>query len=160
VLSEDGQKLLADPDIRKLPARPSVYARLPPDYHNPFAAARQGAYRYGNDASRERLGLVSSLFSQWLGQPHERLSALWARVHAGEAAGQNLAAVRERLTHPPLDATQATSPELLALFARRQDRGTQESPADDTLGRREIDWQFQAALRFTEAERLLDGMGL
>ncbi|MDH1628746.1 ABC transporter substrate-binding protein [Pseudomonas mosselii] len=160
VLSEDGQKLLADPDIRKLPARPSVYARLPPDYHNPFAEARQGAYRYGNDASRERLGLVSSLFSQWLGQSHERQSALWARVHAGEAAGQNLAAVRERLTRPPLDATQATSPELLALFAQRQDQGAQVSPANDTLGRREIDWQFQAALHFTEAERLLDGMGL
>ncbi len=160
VLSEDGQKLLADPDIRKLPARPSVYPQLPTDYHNPFAAARQGAYRYGNDASRERLGMVSSLFSQWLGQSHERLSALWGRVHAGEAAGQDLAAVRERLTRPPLDAAQAAAPELLALFAQRQDRGGQVSPLDDALGRREIGWQFQAALRFTEAERLLDGMGL
>ncbi|MDH0303362.1 MULTISPECIES: extracellular solute-binding protein [unclassified Pseudomonas] len=159
VLSPDGQKLLADPEIRKLPARPSVYAQLSGAYHDPFAAARQGAYRYGNDASRERLGLVSSVFSQWLALPHERLSGLWARVHAGEAAGHDLQAVREQLTRPPLTSAQAHSPALLTLFAQRQDRGSQASPTD-ALGRREIDWQFQAALHFTEAERLLDGMGL
>lgn len=162
VLSEEGQKLLGDPEIRKLPARPSVYAQLPQGYHDPFAAARQGAYRYGNDASREHLGLVTSLFSQWLGQSHPRLVALWGRVHAGEASGHDLRAVRACLTQPPLDAEQARSPELLALFAQRQDHGMQPAPSNETdaLGRQEIGWQFQAALRFAEAERLLSGMGL
>lgn len=161
VLSARGQALLADPDIRKLPARPAVYAQLPSDYHNPFAAARQGAYRYGLDASRERLGLVTSLFTQWLSLPHERSSALWARVHAGEAAGRDLQAVRACLTRPPLSAQQARSPTLLALFAQRQDHGLQAATEiNDALVRQEIGWQFQAALQLTQAERLLDGMGL
>ncbi|MBM3103688.1 extracellular solute-binding protein [Pseudomonas sp. V1] len=52
VLSETGQALLADADIRKLPVRPSVYAQLPVQYHDPFVAAGRGAYDYGNGNSR------------------------------------------------------------------------------------------------------------
>ncbi|MFJ4375097.1 ABC transporter substrate-binding protein [Pseudomonas japonica] len=157
VLSDAGQKLLADPDIRKLPVRPSVYAELPAGYHDPFAAP----YRY-QDASRERLALVTSLFVQWLGQPHERLTALWARVHAGEAMGRDLQAVREYLSVPPLSAGQAASADLLRLFGARQDSGMEQQPVSDQdeLGRREIAWQFHAATRQAEAARLLDEMGL
>lgn len=161
VLSEAGQSLLADPDIRKLPVRPSVYAKLPTDYHNPFDAARQGAYGYAGAASRERLALISSLFSQWLGMPHESLSELWARLHVAEAAGRDVQTVRELLGTPPLSASESASSELLALFAARQDSGMTREPASDQdeLGRREITWQFQANLRRAEATRLLDALG-
>ncbi|MFD2641981.1 ABC transporter substrate-binding protein [Pseudomonas japonica] len=157
VLSDAGQKLLADPDIRKLPVRPGVYAELPAGYHNPFATA----YRY-QEASRERLALVTSLFVQWLGQPHERLTALWARVHAGEALGRDLQAVRGYLGVPPLSAGQAASADLLKLFGARQDGGMERPPVSDQdeLGRREIAWQFHAVTRQAEAARLLDEMGL
>ncbi|MFJ2544982.1 ABC transporter substrate-binding protein [Pseudomonas sp. NPDC087612] len=162
VLSPEGQRLLADPDIRKLPVRPSIYADLPAGYHDPFAAARQGAYAYTDDSSRERLALITSLFEQWLGQPHERLAVLWARVHAGEAQGRDLTAVREFLSVPPIDEEQATSAPLLALFAQRQDHGMQRQPASDqdALGREEIAWQFHSARQQAQAERLLSAMGL
>lgn len=161
VLSDAGQKLLADPDIRKLPVRPGVYAELPAGYHDPFVAAEQGAYSY-KAASRERLALVTSLFVQWLGQPHERLTGLWQRVHAGEAMGRDLQAVRAYLTVPPLSAGQAASADLLKLFGERQDSGMEHQPASDLdeLGKREIAWQFQSATRHAEAARLLDEMGL
>lgn len=161
VLSDAGQTLLADPDIRKLPVRPSVYARLPAGYHDPFAAEQAGAYRY-QQASRERLALVTSLFVQWLGQPHERLTGLWARVHAGEALGRDLQAVRAYLSVPPLSAGQAASADLLKLFGSRQDSGMEHQPANDQdeLGRQEIAWQFHSATRYAEAARLLDEMGL
>lgn len=157
VLSEQGQALLADPDIRKLPVRPSTYAQLPADYHDPFEAARQGAYDY-QDAPRERLALVSSLFSQWLGMPHEQLSELWARLHAAEAAGHDVQAIRTLLSTPPLSDSEAASAELLALFTARQDSGISREPVSDqdALGRQEIAWQFQANLRRAEAARLLD----
>ncbi|MHC6225092.1 ABC transporter substrate-binding protein [Pseudomonas sp. X10] len=162
VLSAQGQKLLADPDIRKLPVRPSVYVDLPRSYHDPFAAAREGAYAYGDNVSRERLALVTSLFTQWLGQPHQRLTQLWARGHAGEAAGRDLRAVRECLSEPPISAAQAQSPALLALFAERQDRGLERQPSSEAnaLGREEIAWQFHSAARHAEAARLLEAMGL
>ncbi|MCP3751903.1 ABC transporter substrate-binding protein [Pseudomonas sp. SBB6] len=162
VLSPEGQTLLADPDIRKLPVRPGVYAQLPADYHDPFAAARQGSYAYANDSSRERLALITSLFDQWLGLPHEQLSALWARVHAGEAQGRDLTAVREFLSVPPIDDDQATSATLLALFGQRQDHGMLRQPVSDqdALGREEIAWQFHSARQQAQAERLLAAMGL
>lgn len=157
VLSDAGQALLADPDIRKLPVRPSVYAQLPVGYHDPFAAP----YRY-QEASRERLALVTSLFVQWLGQPHERLAALWARVHAGEAMGRDVQAVRAYLGVPPISAGQAASADLLKLFGERQDGGMEHQPVSDQdeLGRREIAWQFYSTTRHAEAARLLDEMGL
>lgn len=162
VLSDAGQKLLADPDIRKLPVRPSVYAELPAGYHDPFAAARDGAYQYGDKMSRERLSLITSLFAQWLSQPHERLTALWARVHAGEAAGRDLSAVRAYLTVPPISAEQAAATDLLSLFGKRQDSGMEQQPItdQDELGKREIAWQFYSATRHAEAARQLDEMGL
>ncbi|MEG0860738.1 MAG: extracellular solute-binding protein [Pseudomonas sp.] len=162
VLSDAGQKLLADADIRKLPVRPSVYAELPAGYHDPFKAASTGAYTYGDDVSRERLALVTSLFVQWLGQSHERLTALWARVHAGEAAHHNLAAVRAYLNVPPISAAEADSADLLKLFGERQDTGMEHQPANDQdeLGKREIAWQFYSSLRHAEAARLLDELGL
>lgn len=160
VLSTQGQALLADADIRKLPVRPSVYAQLPADYHNPFVAAQQGAYAYGNGSARERLALVSSLFTQWLGMPHDALHDLWARLYAAEAAGQDVSAIRRLLTAPPLTAKQAEAKPLLALFAARQDSGMAPAPASDQdeLGRQEINWQFQAALQRAEATRLLDAL--
>jgi len=161
VLSEAGQGLLADADIRKLPVRPSVYRHLPADYHDPFVAAGLGAYDYGNGSSRERLALISSLFTQWLGMPHEALGELWARLHAAEAAGLDVTAIRQQLTAPPLDAEHAEAKPLLALFAARQDQGMAQAPTTDAdeLGRREISWQFQAALHRAEAARLLNGLG-
>lgn len=160
VLSEEGQALLADPDIRKLPVRPSSYAQLPADYHNPFEAARQGAYDYGDNTSRERLALISSLFTQWLGMPHEQMSELWARLHAAEAAGHDVTAIRALLGSPPLTAAEADA--LLGLFKAREDRGMDPDPVPtselDELGRHEITWQFQANLRRAEAEQLLDAL--
>lgn len=161
VLSDAGQALLADADIRKLPVRPSVYAQLPAQYHDPFVAAGHGAYDYGNGSSRERLALISSLFTQWLGLPHEALNELWTRLHAAEAAGHDVAAIRQLLTAPPLTAGQAEAKPLLGMFAARQDKGMAHKPAtdQDALGRTEITWQFQAALQRAEAARLLEGLG-
>ncbi|MEE1865811.1 ABC transporter substrate-binding protein [Pseudomonas auratipiscis] len=162
LLSETGQALLADADIRKLPVRPSVYAQLPEHYHDPFVAAGRGAYDYGKGSSRERLALISSLFTQWLSLPHDALNTLWARLHAAEAAGHDVSAIRQLLITPPLAAEQVEEQALLALYAARQDSGMTHEPASDLdeLGRREITWQFQAARQRAEAARLLDGLGL
>ncbi|WP_081951529.1 ABC transporter substrate-binding protein [Pseudomonas cremoricolorata] len=161
VLSDAGQQLLADPEIRKLPVRPEVYRSLPAHYPNPFRGAQRGDFAYRN-SSAERLALVTSLFVQWPGQPHERLNALWQRIHAGEAAGHDLSAVRACLNQPPLSASAAEAPALLALFATRPSAGMGNVPASEQepLGQQEIAWQFYSAQRQAEAQRLLEAMGL
>jgi len=69
VLSEAGQRILVHPRIRKLPARPSVYAGLP-GYYNPFAAADRGDYGYDGLQAQSRLALSSAVFQQMLVEDH------------------------------------------------------------------------------------------
>ncbi|MBK1614451.1 ABC transporter substrate-binding protein [Rubrivivax gelatinosus] len=114
VLSDAGQLLLADPGIRKLPVRPSVYARLPADYFNPFEAAARGGYGYDNAATQPRLGLLAALFEQAFVVDHAEHAALWRQLHAAEAAGRDVAAARALLEAPPLDAAAAADPGLAA----------------------------------------------
>lgn len=150
VLSASGQRLLAGPDIRKLPVRPAVYAELPAGYHDPFAAAAQGAYDYRSPQDPGRLGLISALFEQMLIAPHDTLRAHWARLHRREAErGQRLENVRALLSQPPIDAAQADDPALLAGYRARLEgaAGEQAKP--------EHRWAERRATQLAEAGRLL-----
>ncbi|ATE62751.1 ABC transporter substrate-binding protein [Thauera sinica] len=153
VLSGEGQRLLADPDIRRLPVRPAVYAGLPVGYHDPFAAAAAGGYAYDNAAGRDRLALVASAFEQMYVQGHEHLAALWGRIHAAERRGLDARAMRARLCAPPLSETEAAAPVMLARFRDRPD-GAEGAPR-----RVEIDWQWAAAKARSEVGRMLDEAG-
>ncbi|NTV96653.1 MAG: extracellular solute-binding protein, partial [Thiobacillus sp.] len=128
VLSDAGQRMLAHPDIRKLPVRPSVYAELPAGYYNPFAAAGLGAFDYDGDTARTRLALSAALFEQAFVADHAEHSALWRRVHAAEAAGKDVAAARQALSAVPLTEPAAADPALRGLFQGRLE-GSGEEPA-------------------------------
>ncbi|WP_349251914.1 extracellular solute-binding protein [Azoarcus sp. L1K30] len=154
VLSESGQRILAHADIRKLPVRPAVYSALPPDYHDPFAAAARGAYDYDGVASRDRLPVVASVFEQMLVQGHDTLAGLWARIHAAEARGRDVSAARKRLCAPLLSEHEAGVPNLHRRFRARLE-GTQDQPRL----REEIAWQWSAAKARAAVRRLLEEAG-
>lgn len=153
VLSAEGQRLLAHPDIRKLPVRPAVYDGLAADYHRPFEAAARGAYDYDNDAGRDRLAVVASLFEQQFIAAHDLRAALWRRVHAAEAAGRDVAVARRLLCAPVLGEAEVSAPALLARFRDRLE-GADEAPRQTEVG-----WQFAAARAQSAAARLLDEAG-
>ncbi|MBE7376531.1 ABC transporter substrate-binding protein [Pseudomonas lopnurensis] len=153
VLSATGQKLLAAPDIRKLPVRPSVYTDLPAGYHDPFRAAAAGAYAYRPDPASGRLGLLAALFEQLLVSRHAELRQLWADLHARERReGRRLEAVRQLLGTPPIDAHQAADPALLAAW-RSEAQGTSRATDDQ-----QREWARQVAQRQHQAAVLLAGM--
>jgi ABC-type Fe3+ transport system substrate-binding protein len=154
VLSEAGQRLLTDREIRKLPVRPSVYAGLAADHHDPFAAARAGAYDYDGEAAAARIGVTTALFHQMLMADHAEHAALWRRVHAAEAAGGPVAAARVALATPPLTEEQAADPALRALFRERL-----AGNADAPVGTREPAWRAFAAARRAEAAAVLKEAG-
>lgn len=62
VLSPEGQKLLFDPSIRKLPVRPSVYDSKPDGYFNPFTAEVALPFVFNPERALARQGLNSALF--------------------------------------------------------------------------------------------------
>lgn len=154
VLSNEGQRLLAHADIRKLPVRPSAYEALPADYFRPFAAAEKGVFDYRADAGQARQGLSAALFHQFLVAPHDELVGLWARVHRAEAAGKSVAAARQALSTPPLTQAQANETALQRQFNTRV-----EGEGDRPLTPEESAWQSFAAARREIARHSLEGAG-
>jgi ABC-type Fe3+ transport system substrate-binding protein len=124
VLSEAGQRLLADPDIRKLPVRPVVYARLPADYPRPFAAAEHGAYDYDESVGLGRLTLLGQVFDAMLIRRHDELVGLWLRLHQAEAGGKDMSAFRRELCTPPLTELEAADPALMRLYRDKVEGAT------------------------------------
>ncbi|MCK9215835.1 MAG: extracellular solute-binding protein [Rhodoferax sp.] len=155
LLSKSGQKILAHPDIRRLPVRPSAYEGLPAAYFNPFAAASSGGLQFDSDAARPRLGVSSAIFQHMLVLPHGELKALWQRVRSAEASGKSVAAARKLLETPPVTETQAANESL-----RRQIGNRVEGSPEQALSPVETDWQSVCQEQRQTAKRLLDEAGV
>lgn len=149
VLSEAGQRLLTHPDIRKLPVRPSVYAGLPADHHNPFAVAAQGGYRYDNGRGRGRVVPVAAAFGQALVQPRAVLAPLWQKLRAADAA--IWAKVWPLLSAPPCKESEVDDPAVQQAFLTRRDDPAAEARAAEL----EAGWAAAARTRHAQAARLL-----
>lgn len=107
VLSIQGQELLAHPDIRKLPVNPEVYQQLPASYHNPFAVAGQGGYRYNSARGQSRLPIVAAIFEQALALPQPQLTELWRSIQGAEQGGKDMSAARALLGRPLISEEEA-----------------------------------------------------
>ncbi len=63
LLSNEGQQLLLDPKIRRLPVNPKTYAKAPADFPNPFKDASLGSeVKFDLALSKGRYNVVNSLF--------------------------------------------------------------------------------------------------
>lgn len=144
VLSGAGQKLLLERDIRKLPVRPSAYPTNDPTQFNPFAAARQGMLDYDSEHGRWRLAVISAIFDEMLAKPHKEIADLWQRVHAAEAAGKDVAALRTILSKPPISEALADSEAIKHHFRKDLEGGT--------LPRQELTAQWNMACAFERAK--------
>ncbi len=159
VLSDAGQTLLLHPDIRKLPVRPSVYAKAPAGYHDPFAAAARGGYRYDNARGRPRLAALAALFDASLVAPLPRLQEGWRAWHAAARTLRptdtrrraELDAARRLLESPGATEVEIDDRSLQAVFEQR--RRDPAAARADAIHRQ---WQAQASERLARARALLD----
>ncbi|HVY05470.1 MAG TPA: extracellular solute-binding protein [Burkholderiales bacterium] len=128
LLSDEGQRILARPDIRKLPVRPSTYASLEPGYFNPFEAAKKQKVDFDLQAAQRRQALTSALFDVLVTDRQMALRELWASVRGAERLAADkgdadaVAAARharETLTWVPVSASQSESAELQRGFAEQ-----------------------------------------
>lgn len=149
VLADAGQRILTHPDIRKLPVRPSAYAGLPADYHNPFAVAARGGYRYDGVRGQGRVAPVAAAFAQTLVRPHDRLVAQWQRLRAADGAAWQ--AVWPLLAAAPCAESEVDDPDIQrAFFARRDDPA-----AEARASALERAWAARADARIARAAALL-----
>jgi phosphoglycerate transport regulatory protein PgtC len=96
LLSDEGQQILLDPKIQRLPVRLATYDKAPAGYPNPFKDAKFGAaVNFEVDVSEARYELVNSLYDRLITFRLKELNAAWKAIHDAEARrGANAEAVR------------------------------------------------------------------
>ncbi|WP_448208344.1 ABC transporter substrate-binding protein [Azospirillum sp. sgz302134] len=83
-LSEEGQRLLFHPDIRRHPVRPAVYKDAPAGTRNPFAA--EGGFAYDAETGGRREPAVAALFDALITRRQDELRAVLAVLARAQAA--------------------------------------------------------------------------
>ncbi len=85
LLSEEGQQILLDPKIQRLPVRLATYDKAPAGYPNPFRDSRLGAaLNFNVDVSEARYELVNSLYDRLITFRLKELNAAWKAIHDAE----------------------------------------------------------------------------
>jgi ABC-type Fe3+ transport system substrate-binding protein len=124
-LSEEGQLLLLDPKISRLPVLPSVYAKAPAGYPNPFSGKIQAKVNFDSNLSESRYYVVLSLFDQMITFRHKELVAALKEIHEadkrlGGKPNVQLAEARKLVLLPVIDEKQAADKKLLELFKAKK----------------------------------------
>ena len=87
LLSVDGQELLLDPAIRRLPVNPETYAKAPKDFPNPFKDKSIGAaVKFDVMLSKTRYNIVNSLFDVMITYRRGDLAKAIKAIQTAEAA--------------------------------------------------------------------------
>jgi phosphoglycerate transport regulatory protein PgtC len=154
-LSEEGQQLLLDPKISRLPVLPTTYSKAPAGYPNPFGGSIQAKVNFDSNLSESRYYVVSSLFDQVITFRLKELQAATKAIHDAEKrlggrASPQLEEARRLAFTPPVTAQQAADKELLAVFKAKK--------GDEAATRRkaqvEEEWSSKAKANYAKAVEL------
>ena len=126
-LSPEGQLLLLNARISRLPVLPSVYAKAPQGYPNPFGGKIKPKVNFDSDLSRSRYYVVNALFDQTVTFRHRELVAASKAINeaAAKLAGKRnaraqtlLAEARELVYTPIVSQHKYRDKEFLTLFSQ------------------------------------------
>jgi phosphoglycerate transport regulatory protein PgtC len=154
-LSEEGQTLLLQKDISRLPVMPAIYAKAPPGYPNPFTGSIQAKVNFDTDLSESRYYVVVSLFDQMITFRHKELAAatkaIWeAEKRLGGKASPQLEEAKRLVFTPAVDDKQIADKALLALF--KADK--KDETASKEKARVEEAWATAAKANYSRAVEL------
>ena len=158
-LSEEGQQLLLDPKISRLPVLPATYAKAPAGYPNPFSGKIKPRVNFDSDLSQSRYYVVNAMFDQIITFRHRELVAATRAIHEATAklAGRKnpeaeklLAEARELAFTPIVSEEKSKDKEFLALFGQSK-RDAQKTKQLTGL---ENYWNSTARKNYTRAMEL------
>jgi ABC-type Fe3+ transport system substrate-binding protein len=127
-VSAEGQQLLYDPKISRLPILPpeAMGGKTPQGYPNPFEIAKRAKVQFDSDLSESRYNVVSALFDQTITFRLKELQAAAKAIHAADAAlatkpnpkaAALLKEARDAAFTPVVDSAKVADKEFLAVFA-------------------------------------------
>lgn len=162
LLSDEGQQILLDPKIQRLPVRQATYEKAPAGYPNPFKDSSLGArVKFDADVSEARYELLNSLFDRVITFRLKDLNAAWKAIHeaekklgtGGSAEAKRLLSEARRLASAvPVTEKEASDRSIAGAFRQLK---KDEKPA----GRQaefEAKWDDVAAKNYAEAKVLAE----
>lgn len=169
LLSDEGQKLLLDPKIRRLPIRPSTYKMVSKDFPNPFTDKSIGAaVKFDIKRSKGRYNLVNSLFDVMVTFRLRELRSAWGAIQKAEMAlkkkpsakaGQLLARARQLASAVPITEAKAGDPNYAGIFKKKRKKKTVKVPKRQAEV--EAQWDAFAVKNYRKAKALAEkAMGM
>lgn len=160
-LSQEGQEVLLDPKISRLPVLPysAFGGKIPAGYPDPQAIATRSKVQFNADLSEDRYAIVQALFDQTITFRLKELQAATRAIHDAEAklAGKSNAQARELLQQakslaysPVLSGHIAGQPDFQKLFASNK----KEVDVSRKITALEEQWNSKARANYQRALEL------
>ena len=160
-LSAEGQQLLFDPKISRLPILPPDQLKAPAGYPNPFEIAKRAKVSFNSDLSESRYNVVSALFDQTITFRLKELQAATKAIHEAEAAlakkpnpaaAALLKQARDAAFAPVVGSSMAGNKDFLALFTANK----KEAAVNKQVTGLEDRWNSGARDNYSRAKALAE----
>ncbi|MDP1899564.1 MAG: extracellular solute-binding protein [Rubrivivax sp.] len=162
-VSLEGQQLLYDPKISRLPILPpaAMGGKAPQGYPDPFEIAKRAKVQFDSDLSESRYNVVSAMFDQTITFRIKELQAATQAIHATEAAlakkpnakaAALLKDARAAAFTPVADAKKAADKEFLAVFAASK----KDAAVNKRVTGLEDHWNSSARANYERARTLAE----
>ena len=164
LLTPEGQEVLLDPKIRRLPVNPATYAKAPAGFPNPFKDKSIGAaVKFDLELSKNRYNVINSLFDVMVTYRLDDLRAATKAIQNAEATlgGKANAEARKLIDEAralvaavPIEAAQASRDDFNSIFKKKRKKATTK-----VTGRQaEIEqaWDAKVKANYTKARSLAE----
>ncbi len=162
-VSAEGQELLLDPKISRLPILPpeAMKTKWPTGYPNAFEIAKRAKVQFDSDLSEARYNVVSSMFDQTITFRLKELQAATKAIHEAEAAlakKPNAAAAalvrqaRDLAYSPVVGAGMAGDKNFLSLFTANK----KDAAVNKQVTGLEDNWNGKAREHYSRAKTLAE----
>ena len=160
-LSAEGQQLLFDPKISRLPILPPEQLKAPAGYPNPIEIAKRAKVSFNSDLSESRYNVVSALFDQTITFRLKELQAATKAIHEAEAAlakkpnpaaAALLKQARDAAFAPVVGSSMAGNKDFLALFTANK----KDAAVNKQLTGLEDRWNAHARDSYSRAKALAE----
>ncbi|MET0085557.1 MAG: extracellular solute-binding protein [Sedimenticola sp.] len=155
LLSDEGQVILLDKKIRRLPVNPKTYAKAPANFPNPFKDSSIGAaVKFDVQLSKARYNLVNSMFDVMITYRMDDLRAATKAVQDAEAANGDKKLIDEAkalIAAVPITEAQAADPNFAKIFKKKRKKAT-----DKVTGRQaEVEQQWDDMVKANYAKAIV-----
>lgn len=161
-LSDEGQELLLEPKISRMPIVPhdKLHGKVPAGYPNIFNVASKAKVKFDSSVAQARYFVVTSMFDQTITLQHKELQAVTKAIHeaekklAGKSSPEAAALIkqaRELAFTPVVDAALLRKPAFLDLFSKAVSKKGMGEFADKQLNTLEEQWNSKAKANYAKA---------